>query len=107
MFALAALYLLAVNAAAYIAFAIDKRRAIEGARRIPEHVLLQLAAIGGVIGAFAAQQTLRHKTRKEPFATLLWLIAGLQILALGVAGVWTVYGAPWPLVVAAPVDEPD
>jgi uncharacterized membrane protein YsdA (DUF1294 family) len=34
-----------------------------------------MALIGGALGAVAAQQMLRHKTRKEPFRTRLWLIA--------------------------------
>lgn len=73
--ALAVVYLLAVNAAAYLAMAADKQRAIDGRSRIPERVLLQAALVGGALGAVAAQQTLRHKTRKEPFRTRLWLIA--------------------------------
>ncbi len=72
---LAVLYLLAVNAAAYAAMAVDKQRAIDDQRRVPERTLLHLALIGGALGAVAAQQMLRHKTRKEPFRTQLWLIA--------------------------------
>lgn len=72
---LAVLYLLAINAAAFAAFAVDKQRAIDDQRRIPERTLLKIALIGGALGAVAAQQMLRHKTRKEPFRTQLWLIA--------------------------------
>ncbi len=75
--ALATLYLLAINAAAYLAMATDKQRAIDDQRRIPERTLLSLALIGGALGAVAAQQMLRHKTRKEPFRTQLWLIAAV------------------------------
>jgi uncharacterized membrane protein YsdA (DUF1294 family) len=71
----ALLYLLAINAAAYLAMAADKQRAMDDARRIPERTLLNMALIGGALGAVAAQQMLRHKTRKEPFHTRLWLIA--------------------------------
>ena len=73
--ALAVLYLLAVNAGAFAAMAADKRRAMRDQRRIPERTLLQIALIGGALGAVAAQQALRHKTRKEPFRTQLWMIA--------------------------------
>lgn len=78
------LFLLAVvNATAFAAFGWDKRCAMTGARRIPERTLLGLAAIGGSLGAVAAQQVFRHKTRKEPFRTLLWMIlAGQTVLAL-------------------------
>lgn len=73
--ALAVLYLLAVNAGAFAAMAADKRRAVRDQRRIPERALLNIALIGGAFGAVAAQQALRHKTRKRPFRTQLWLIA--------------------------------
>lgn len=79
------LYLLAVNLAAFVAFGLDKRRAEEGRRRISERDLLTLAAIGGSGGAVAGQQMFRHKTRKEPFRTILWAIPVLQFAA---AAVW-------------------
>jgi uncharacterized membrane protein YsdA (DUF1294 family) len=87
MFWLFAAYLLAINLATFAAFAEDKRRAIQGAWRIPERTLLQLAMIGGTSGAIAAQQLLRHKTRKEPFRTQLWIVAGAQAAGL-VAVAW-------------------
>ncbi|WP_454716122.1 DUF1294 domain-containing protein [Caulobacter segnis] len=90
MIALAALYLLVANVLTFAVFASDKRRAMAGDRRVPERNLLQLVAVGGTVGALAAQQILRHKTKKEPFRSLLWLIAVLQI-ALGIwAAVWLI-----------------
>ena len=65
------------------AFAWDKHCARNGMWRVPERTLLGMALIGGTIGAVAAQHGLRHKTRKEPFRTQLYLIAGLQVVALG------------------------
>ena len=84
--ALFAVWLVIANVAAYGAFAIDKDRARAGlrggARRIPEALLLGLAAIGGSIGAVIAQRRLRHKTQKQPFATYLVLIVGVQLGAI-------------------------
>jgi len=77
-----AVYLAAINAMAFLAFASDKRRAVAGDRRTPEQTLLGLAAIGGSLGAIAGQQLFRHKTRKEPFRTILWSIPVLQAAAL-------------------------
>ncbi len=76
------LWLLVLNGAAFVMFWVDKRAAAARGRRIPERRLLQVALLGGALGAFAAQQTLRHKTRKQPFAARLALILGLQVCAL-------------------------
>ena len=79
---LIAVYLLVLNALAFAAFAVDKRAAIAGARRVPEDRLLAVAFLGGSIGAKVAQMTLRHKTSKEPFRTQLNGILAVQIVAI-------------------------
>lgn len=71
--------LAAINIWTFLSFWEDKRRAIAGARRIPERDLLGLALIGGSAGAIAAQQLFRHKTRKQPFAAHLLLIAAIHL----------------------------
>jgi uncharacterized membrane protein YsdA (DUF1294 family) len=75
-------YLAAVNAFTFAAFAYDKAQAKAGQRRVPERRLIELALIGGSLGALLAQQTLRHKTRKEPFRTHLILVICAQALVL-------------------------
>jgi uncharacterized membrane protein YsdA (DUF1294 family) len=55
--------------------------------RISEASLLFVALIGGSVGAIIAQQTLRHKTRKEPFRSVLWGISVVQVIALVVLAV--------------------
>lgn len=74
----AILALATVNLWTFWRFRDDKRRAVAGLRRIPEANLLGLALIGGTPGAFLARHLFRHKTRKQPFSTWLWLIAMLQ-----------------------------
>lgn len=83
-----ALYLVGVNLASIALFAWDKYCAERDLRRIPESTLLTVAAIGGSLGAIAAQQRFRHKTRKEPFRTYLHVIIGLQVVMLMVFGVF-------------------
>lgn len=83
MFEAFAIYFVTINAMTFGAFAADKRAAERRTWRVPEARLLGLALLGGTPLALVAQQALRHKTRKEPFRTQLWLIAGLQTLLLG------------------------
>ncbi|MBX3594399.1 DUF1294 domain-containing protein [Sphingomonas sp.] len=73
-----AVYLLIVNVLTFLAFGHDKQRAIGGGRRVPEARLLGLALIGGSPAALLARQVFRHKTRKQPFSTILLLIVALQ-----------------------------
>ena len=71
-----------MNAWTVLRFWQDKLRAISGSRRIAESDLLGLALIGGSPGALLARRLFCHKTRKEPFSTLLLVIVVLQIGAL-------------------------
>ena len=74
--------LMFVNAVTILSFWDDKRRAVESRRRIRESDLLGLALIGGSPGALLARRLFRHKTRKEPFSTQLFVIVALQIGAI-------------------------
>lgn len=81
-------YASVINVATYALFAVDKRRARLGGRRIPERDLLACALAGGSIGAVLAQQVLRHKTRKQPFRaqlTSIVVVQGLAAIAILVA----------------------
>lgn len=70
---------LALNLIVFIGFWQDKRAARKGDRRIRERTLLLLALLGGSLGAVTAQHLLRHKTRKEPFRSLLLGIVIAQV----------------------------
>ena len=74
--------LLLANLAGFALMAWDKRAAIRGARRVPERRLLAVALLGGSVGTATAGAVLRHKTRKQPFATRLRLILALHAAAL-------------------------
>ena len=74
--------LVLMNFSAYAAFGIDKARATAEGRRISESTLLLLALLGGTLGAYAGRKAFRHKTRKQPFGTLLLGIASLQVIGL-------------------------
>lgn len=77
-----------MNAAAFLAFAFDKRRARSGGWRVPEATLLKLAMAGGSVGAKLAQHRLRHKTRKQPFRRQLNLVCTAQVVLLVLAALW-------------------
>ena len=79
---LLALYLLLISFATFGVFAWDKHCARTGRWRVKEETLLGMAAIGGTIGALVGQHRLRHKTRKEPFRTILYIIAIVQFVLL-------------------------
>ncbi|WP_447726237.1 DUF1294 domain-containing protein [Sphingomonas koreensis] len=80
--AAAALFLALVNLVTLLSFRHDKLRAMQGKRRVREADLLGLALIGGSPAALLARRLFRHKTRKQPFSTLLLLIVGVQAGAL-------------------------
>ena len=77
------IYLLLVNAAAFLTFGEDKRRAKRREWRIPEATLMGLAAAGGSLGALAGMRFFHHKTRHRKFTTGVpaLLIAQIALLA--------------------------
>lgn len=85
MIALAALVLGVLNLLTFLVFGWDKLAAVDGRSRVPERLLLLLAALGGSPGALLARPVFRHKTRKQPFGAWLMLIVFVQASAL-VAG---------------------
>lgn len=77
-------YLAAVNLAALILFALDKRRAIRGGWRIPEKTLMTVCSLFGAAGGLIGMRLFRHKTRKPLFylgvPALLAVQAALLVL---------------------------
>ena len=79
----ATVYLAVINLTAISAFGIDKWKALHARWRIPERVLLGLAAIGGSIGALIGMELFRHKTLHLRFRLLVPIILLLQASAGG------------------------
>ena len=72
-------YLLAINVLLFIAMGMDKRRAKRRERRIREHFLFLLAALGGALGGIVAMRVFHHKTLHRSFAIGMPLLLLLNI----------------------------
>jgi uncharacterized membrane protein YsdA (DUF1294 family) len=69
-----------VSPICFVAFGMDKRRAQNGKRRIPEKTLHLLEICGGWPGGLIGQRTFRHKTRKLSYQAIFWGIVFLHVL---------------------------
>ena len=61
------IYLLIINALAFLLMRADKKRAQRNMERIPEKELLSIAVFGGSIGVLSGVFLFRHKTKKPLF----------------------------------------
>lgn len=68
----------ATSAIAFLAYALDKSAARQGAWRTQESTLHGLALVGGWPGALIAQRWLRHKSSKSSFQTMFWITVALN-----------------------------
>lgn len=73
------LYLLIINAGAFLVMTVDKLFAKSNAWRVPERTLMGLALFGGSIGVWAAMYVMRHKTRHWKFVIGVPLVLSAQI----------------------------
>lgn len=73
------LYLLLINAAAFLLMLVDKHKARKNRWRIPERTLMLSAALGGSVGALLGMYTFRHKTRHLKFTLGIPAILVAQI----------------------------
>jgi uncharacterized membrane protein YsdA (DUF1294 family) len=76
---LAVLWLyLGASTIAFFAYAIDKSAAKNDQWRTQESTLHLFALVGGWPGALAAQNVLRHKSRKQSFQLVFWVTVVLN-----------------------------
>lgn len=75
-------YLLIINALSLLFMLADKVKARRGAWRIPEAVLLGMAALGGSLGALMGMKLFHHKTLHLKFSLGLPLLLVLHIIIL-------------------------
>ncbi len=77
-----AIYLFAINLITFILYGYDKHAAIDQKWRIPNRVLIGLAAFGGTIGALVGMYTFRHKTKTKIYTVTVPLFLIIQIVAV-------------------------
>ena len=73
-------YLLLINALAFLLMLMDKQNAKKHRRRIPEATLLMVAFLGGSVGAIAGMDICRHKTKKPKFSVGLPVCLALHVV---------------------------
>ena len=74
------LYILIINAVAFLLMLADKRKAKKNRWRIPEATLMGVAAIGGSLGAILGMRLFRHKTKHPKFSVGLPVILVIHIV---------------------------
>ena len=74
-------WLCVMSLVSFLVMGSDKRRAKQGARRVPEARLFLLALLGGGVGGLLGMYVFRHKTRHLQVALGFPLIAAVQVLA--------------------------
>lgn len=71
-----------IGGVTFIAYALDKSAAKNNRWRIKEAHLHLLTLIGGGAGALVARRLFRHKTRKQPFVFIMWLLIMVNLTTL-------------------------
>ena len=70
-------YLILLSIIAFIAYGVDKRKAINGSWRTKEKTLLLLSFLGGAFGGYPAMLIFRHKTKGEH-----WYFTAVNLLGI-------------------------
>lgn len=80
-------YLVIINIITFFLYGVDKWKAQRSRWRVPESVLLGMAAIGGSVGAWLGMRVWRHKTQHAKFRFGVPIILIVQVALL----VWILY----------------
>jgi len=75
-------YLVILNVLTFLLYGIDKWKAKRSRWRIPESVLLGMAAVGGSVGAWLGMHVWHHKTQHKKFRYGVPAILVAQIVML-------------------------
>ena len=73
------IYLLIINAVAFLLMLVDKLKAKKHLWRIPEATLIASALLGGSVGALLGMYIVRHKTKHKKFTIGIPLILAAQV----------------------------
>ncbi len=85
-------WLIFANFVGFVAMIWDKAKAEANQWRISENTLIMWSLVGGSFGVLAAALIARHKTRKQPMASIIKMV---PLLHLGAAIAWfTGYADP-------------
>ncbi len=76
------IYLIIINAVAFLLMLADKLMARNKLWRIPESVLMGTALLGGSVGSILGMHLCRHKTKKPKFSVGITIILVLQVIVL-------------------------
>ncbi|MBA2113451.1 hypothetical protein HOV93_06000 [Planctomycetes bacterium FF15] len=72
-----------MSVATFFVYAWDKGSAQLGKWRTAESTLHWLALVGGWPGGLAAQRLLRHKSSKQQFLSVFWIMVTINVVATG------------------------
>ncbi len=76
------IYLSIINALGLVLMLVDKQKARNGDWRIPEALLMGVAALGGSLGAWLGMYLFHHKTRHPKFTLGVPALLAVQTLLL-------------------------
>lgn len=74
-----AAYLVLLSIITFVAYGVDKKKAIKGKYRTKEKTLLSLSFLGGAFGGYPAMLIFRHKTKGEH-----WYFTAINLLGLAI-----------------------